>query len=162
MSGIDDNSIRAILGSLPMRDQKRRKGVSISQVKKIAQEAAESVVTGYPEYEASATTLATQATGVEDAWTTISAGAPNGARFAIIQFEAYSDSDADNYLFEFRQQAGAQAVRVIRIDPTATADSSDQNPIEWYFVPLASGNFDYQVTSTAGSLNWTIRRLGYW
>jgi len=146
-----------------MRDRgNRNRGASVEQVKKIVSEST-AVSTGLPQYETAAEDIATQATGAEDAWTTVSAGAPTGARMAIVQFEAYSNDDTDDYTISWRTENGAQEVKAMRIDPSATADSSDQNPIVWYFVPLTgTGQFDYNVTSTAGALNWTIRRLGYW
>lgn len=116
-----------------------------------------------PVYESSATTIYDQGTGTEDSWqNNVSAGAPSGARFAIVQFQMNSDTDTDDYDMNWRTESGAQEILVGKILPGADSDSGNNDVNTWYFVKLtASGTFDYRVNSNAGSLNWSIKRLGY-
>ena len=110
-----------------------------------------------PTYE-TPTVLADQGTGTENAWTTLSSGAPADARYAIVLFEVEATADADQGEFTWRTDSGEAEIP----GPIVSGDEDDAQPRLWFFVPLnASGEFDYLMTVGGGGPNWKITRIGY-
>ncbi len=114
-----------------------------------------------PINESSATVLADQGTGTENAWTTIASGAPAGARWAKIQFEINSDDYADDVKMFYRTESGSQEIKMLDITPGGDVEMDHRDPIAWDFVQITgAGNFDYKV-DTVSTPNWSITRIGY-
>lgn len=158
-----DPNVRAILGSLAMRDRgSRKRGITKAAVEKIVEEAVSNIVTGYPEYEDSRTTLAGTAETIsaEDAWTTIASGAPAGARFAIIQFRGEGSTTVGSGAMQFRKESGAQEITAFEY-PAGNNDESIH--IATVFVEITgTGDFDYIANTTGTAYIWKIYRLGFW
>ncbi len=96
----------------------------------------------------------------EDAWTTVASGAEGGASYAVIQFYMVAlDGNADGFI-EWRTSSSAPTIRACEINP-GTGDAEANTHLNWYFVPLDNGNFQYYADTTAGSLDWEVRRIGY-
>lgn len=104
--------------------------------------------------------LTNQASGTEDAWTTISASAPANTTYAIIQFHMASTNDSAGGQMSWRTNSGAAEIiaGAIRADGVSDADRDFR---AWFFVPLSSGTFDYKADTTAGTLDWEILNIGY-
>ena len=107
-------------------------------------------------YEAPVT-LAEQATGTEDAWTTINAG--TSATYAMIQFHMFSTNDSAGGQMSWRSASGQPEIiaGAIRADGVSDADRDFR---AWFFVPLTNGSFDYKTDTTAGTVSWEILRIG--
>jgi hypothetical protein len=100
-----------------------------------------------------------EATSTEDAWTTLSAGAPSGARYAIIRFGIDSTDDADVANLKWRTESGAAEIPCVEVD----SDQDDAAPRIAYFVTLdGAGQFQYLFTNTsATTITWSIQYVGY-
>lgn len=96
----------------------------------------------------------------EDAWTTLVSGAPSGARYAKIQFYMVAlDGNADGYM-EWRTDSSGPATRMNEINP-GTGDAESNTQISWDYVTLNAGAFQYYTGTSAGSLDWEVRYIGY-
>jgi hypothetical protein len=96
----------------------------------------------------------------EDAWTTISSGAPDNARYAIIQFYMYSNDDDAGGKITRRTASGSPEIEAVIIRADGTSDA-DRAALAIHLVPLNEGSFDYKADTTAGDARWQIRRIGY-
>jgi hypothetical protein len=117
-----------------------------------------------PTTEASATVLA--GTGepedTEDAWTTVPSGVPAGATMVLVEGRMWSTNDDAGGTVEVRTENGSQEITlaVIRADGTSDAD---RESVGWYPLPVdADGDIQYKANTTAGTLGWSLKRLGYW
>ena len=145
--------VQASLASLGQRHDRTNKGVSKAEVKKIVSAAQSQGFRPVPDTEK---TLATQATGTQNAWTKIHSGAPTNAGFAKIMFEIASTSNTDVAEFFWRGAAG-----VISRASIVSGDEDDAQPRVIDYPDLSAGEFEYLVDVDAGSPNWSIRYMGY-
>lgn len=96
----------------------------------------------------------------EDAWTTVSAGAPTGARFAKIRFRVSSTDNNDDGDLKWRtDSSGAESP----IMAECVALEADAQEITFDWVTLTDGGtFDYKFTNTsATTIDWNITYCGY-
>lgn len=96
----------------------------------------------------------------EDAWTTVASGAPAGTSYAVIQFYMVSGSDDAAGQLSWRTSSGEAEIVAAIIKGDGTSDN-DRASIAAYIVPLNSGDLDYKADTTAGTVTWSVRRIGY-
>ena len=106
-----------------------------------------------------ATLLVDQSTGTENAYTTISAGAPADARYAELLIIVNSTDNADDGDMKLK---GAEGIAT-PILAECVAGAADARVMVTKIISLNSaGEFQYQFTNTsATTIDWSIYYMGY-
>lgn len=149
--------VEAALNSLALQTQSRRGGLTRKQVQDIV---AQAIVpsTGFDPQDDAEVELLNQGTWATGAWTVLNVGAPDGSRFAEIEFELSSTADADEANLQYREVGSANAHRTVAV----AGDEDDANPRMKLWIRLdAGGNIEYFATITAGTPNGAIRYCRY-
>lgn len=154
----------AAIASLAQRGTPR-KGLGKKAVQKQIDAAAKELAgAGIPKLFPSAIVLAgdSESVSTEDQWQTVSAGARQGARLAWVQFYIYgADGNAEGQI-ERRRSSGDQEILTAALT-NSTGDAEADNSLAEVFVELTgAGTFDYKTTTTAGTVEWSIKTLGDW
>lgn len=156
----ESETLQAQIASLQQRVSRPNLGLNRTQVQAIV-DAALPASGGFDPKDMVPVLLASDAgpTTTENAWVSVHAGAPEGAKRAAIRVSVNSTDNADDG--DLRLMGSDMIDSEILVECVAGVDDARDSLLKWVNLDTA-GNLQYKFTNTSGtSIEWSVKALQY-